>query len=284
MAAKKPENPLLSIKYVGLKHHILDDAYHYLLKTSWLSLIGVLLTFFFLIILIFALLYSLDPGCLANTKQETFNDSFVFSLQTLTTIGYGNFYPANFYSEILVFFEAFCGLFIQALSAGLMFAKFSIPKSQIVFSKYAVVNSRNGLPTLNFRVANERRNQIVDTQIKVVLSMSHITKEGEWTRKLTDLSLLRQSTPIFGLTWSIYHTIDANSPLFGKEHDELEKLEATIFISLVGIDSTSGQTIHAQHLYSASHVIWNRRLADIIQSENNKIKSVNFLDFHNLAD
>ena len=63
--------------------------------------------------------------------------------------------------------EALFGLALIAVSAGLMFARFSRPTARVMFSKVAVVTEYNGIPTLSFRLANERLNQILEAQVSL---------------------------------------------------------------------------------------------------------------------
>ena len=64
--------------------------------------------------------------------------------------------------------EATTGVMLVAVAAGLMFARFSRPTAR-VFSKVAVVGPFNGVPTLSLRLANERRNQILEAQVSLTL-------------------------------------------------------------------------------------------------------------------
>jgi hypothetical protein len=81
-----------------------------------------------------------------------------------------------------------------AASAGVLLARFSRPTARVTFSKVAVVAPYNGVPTLSFRLANERRNQILEAQVAVTLVRDERTAEGEWMRRFYDLQLARQRT------------------------------------------------------------------------------------------
>jgi hypothetical protein len=94
-----------------------------------------------------------DLECTAGV----FVDAFFFSVETLSTIGYGQMSPATLYGNIVMTVEAMFGLGLIAVAAGLMFARFSRPTARVMFSKVAVVTEHNGVPTLSLRLANERR-------------------------------------------------------------------------------------------------------------------------------
>ena len=75
---------------------------------------------------IFALLYLLQPGSIANAQAD-FADAFFFSVQTMATIGYGEMRPATLYANILVSIEVLLGLTAFALATGVIFARVSRP-------------------------------------------------------------------------------------------------------------------------------------------------------------
>src|SRR5436305_5810780 len=70
-----------------------------------------------------------------------------------------------------------------------------------------------GVPTLSFRLANQRRNQILEVEVSVTLVRDERTAEVDWIRRFYDLQLGRQRSPIFAMTFTVMHPIDAASPL-----------------------------------------------------------------------
>lgn len=266
---------------IGLRRQYLSDIYHYLIGISWAQFILIILFLFFIFIAAFAHIYLLGGNCLENARPNSFADYFFFSLQTFTTIGYGNIFPKNDYARIIVFGEAFIGLMFMAMTTGLVFSKFSVPTSRVIFSRNALMSKRNQKPVLTFRVANERGNQIVEAQLSVTLLTTE--DSSEYGRCMMKLDLIRKHSPIFALTWSIFHEIDEQSPLFGKNSQNLEKDNTQIIISLVGIDNISGQTIHARHIYNWSDIIWNARFEDILSKTENNIHYIDYRKFHNYS-
>jgi inward rectifier potassium channel len=143
------------------------------------------------------------------------------------------------------------------------------------------VGPRDGVPHLAFRIANWRHNQVFDARLRVVLLVSQTTREGEVTRNLVDVPLVRSDTAFFVLTWTALHRIDEASPFHGA--DALERLTAAkseIFLSLSGIDETIGQTIYARKRYGLSDIVWNARFADVITIEEDGTRVVDYEKFH----
>ena len=198
---------------MGLRAGWMKDLYHYLLVLPWSVFIAGFSLVYLGLNLIFAALYLLGDGAVANARPGMFADAFFFSVETLSTIGYGQMSPATFYGNAVMTVEAATGVMLVAVAAGLMFARFSRPTARVVFSKVAVVGPFNGVPTLSLRLANERRNQILEAQVSLTLVRDEQTGEGDWIRRFYDLNLARQRSPIFAMTFTVMHLIDANSPL-----------------------------------------------------------------------
>jgi len=238
------------------------DVYHHLLTSSWPALLLQIAGTFAVSNAIFALGYLLDGG-IANARPGSFADVFFFSVETMATIGYGQMSPVSFVAHVLMSIEALTGLIGLALVTGMIFAKFSRPTARVRFSRVAVISKRDGVPSLMFRMANVRANQIVEAQIHVVLARQEFTVEGEEVRRFHDLSLSRHRNAIFGFSWTAIHPIDIDSPLFGATPESLMKARTSVIVSLTGIDETFSQTVYARYSYTTTDIVWGARLADI---------------------
>ena len=74
---------------VGLQQRIGEDFYHRALTLSWARFLLFAMAIYLIANLIFATLYSLQPGAVANARPGYFRDLFFFSVETFGTIGYG---------------------------------------------------------------------------------------------------------------------------------------------------------------------------------------------------
>ena len=240
------------------------DFYHWLLALTWprffLTLAGLYLVANF----VFAGLYFIDLGGIGNAQPGSFRDAFFFSVQTMATIGYGVMYPKSFYANVVMTAEALIGMMSIAVFAGIVFARFSRPTARVRFSSVAVIAPYDGVPTLMFRAANRRQNQIIEAQVNVAMVQNEQTAEGGVMRRFHDLRLARGRNPIFSLTWTVLHPIDSASPLHGRTPEELAAAQIEIVVSLTGIDETIVQPIHARHSFVAEDLRWNVRFVDIL--------------------
>jgi inward rectifier potassium channel len=258
------------------------DLYHLLLTISWPGLLGLIGLLFVAANVLFALAYIVGGDCIENARPGSFLDAFFFSVQTMATIGYGAMYPRTIYANIMVMIEVLVGLLGFAMATGLMFAKFSRPTARVLFSNVAVVTLFNRVPTLMFRMANKRFNQILEAQVQMNLVRNETTAEGQFMRRFHDLRLVRSRTPIFSLTWTAMHTIDEMSPLYGATADSLAKAEAEIVITLTGIDETVSQTIYARHSFVSQKILWNMRFVDILSNTQDRRISIDYTRFHDV--
>jgi inward rectifier potassium channel len=266
MAEPEPTRflPEMAVR-VGLVRRPLGDLYHFFMNCSWRTMLAIIVGGYVALNLIFALIYlALGPEGIEHARPGSFADAFFFSVQTMATIGYGKLVPASAAANILVTVEALVGLLTVTLSTGLIFAKFARPTARVMFSRIAVIGEYEGVPSLMFRMANERRNQIVEANLRVTLLRDAETREGNKVRRMQDLHLLRATSPMFALTWTAIHPLDERSPLAGVTADGLAQMNALVVGSLIGYDETFSQTVHARHTYLARDVRWNARFADIL--------------------
>ncbi len=239
------------------------DIYHHLLTSSWPLLLLQITAMFFAANALFAAGYYLDGG-IENARPGSFADVFFFSVETMATIGYGRMAPVTLPAHILMSLEALTGMVALALMTGLIFAKFSRPNARVRFSRSPVISPRDGVPSLMFRMANERDSQIVDAQVHVLFSREELTAEGETVWRFHDLELTRYRNATFRHSWTVVHPIRPGSPLHGETPESLLASSAEIVVSVTGIDGAFMQTVYARHVYDAADVVWGARLADIM--------------------
>src|SRR5207245_5771049 len=107
-----------------------------------------------------------------------FSQAFFFSVQTFATIGYGQIGPNGFSANSLVTIEALVGLIFQALATGLLFARFSRPTASILFSRNAIIAPYNDGQSLQFRIANRRKNELIQIEAQVLFSSMQADGRG----------------------------------------------------------------------------------------------------------
>jgi inward rectifier potassium channel len=146
---------------------------------------------------------------------------------------------------------------------GLIFARFSRPRARFVFADSAVVTIHDHQPTLMIRVANARHNTLSNATATLWLIREEFTPEGRHLRRYYPLELQRRENPAFALTWTIFHSIDETSPLFGQSAEDLATTDAVLVLTIGGIDDNSAQALRARRAYSHEEIVWEHGYVDI---------------------
>jgi inward rectifier potassium channel len=260
--ALRPPGADYNIQLLGERRAPLRDFYHALLRRPWRHTIAAIC------------------AGVAHAGARSFIDAFFFSVQTMGTIGYGAMYPESAAANVLVVAESITSLTLTALATGLMFAKFSRSTARLIFTREAVISPVGGVPTLMFRLSNQRGNLIVDAHIQCVLTRKEITTEGHTFYRMLDLHPTRERVLSLSRSWSVQHPIDEKSPLHGKTPGDLLADESEIGVMVTGLDETSMQPIHASHLYYGRQVVWGARHADILSEAPNGDLVLDLARFH----
>jgi inward rectifier potassium channel len=229
---------------------------------------------------IFACIY-LVTGGVEHAKPDSFADAFFFSVQTMGTIGYGAMSPSSFGANVVVVAESVTSLLVTALATGLVFAKFSRPTARVLFTRNATISKMDGVPTLAFRLGNQRSNRIVDANVRLSLTRTNQTLEGKTFYRSVDLQLVRERISSLQRSWTVLHVIDEKSPLFRETAESLAEKEAELLVTVSGLDDMWMQTVHASHRYMHHHIAWNSRLVDVL-SESPGVMILDLRKFHDL--
>jgi inward rectifier potassium channel len=278
------KNGTFSVQRKGLGLFRSLSLYHWLLTISWTRFILLIVGFYFIINLVFAFGYYLCgqeafAGVDHVDQLGWFLQAFFFSVQTVATIGYGRISPANLPANILVTIDSLVGLLGLALITGILFSRFSRPSAKILFSHNAIIAPYRGITAFEFRIANERSNQLIEVNVSVTLSRFE-TEDGKRVRRFHLLSLERKSVVFFPLNWTIVHPIDETSPLYDTSEEELRNSDAEFLVLITAIDETFSQTVHARSSYKHHEVIWGARFSNMFHIVNGKLT----VDLHRIHD
>ena len=239
------------------------DFYLKMINVTWAQFFALVFSAFLAANCFFALLYFLagpervhasgSPSSLGR-----FSHDFFFSVQTLTTLGYGNMYPVGLWANIIASTEVLTGVLGFAVATGLLFGRFSRPSASVLYSEHALIAPYQEITSLQFRVANRRSNELLELDASVLLMTVEGT-ESQLRRNFVPLTLERPHVYFFPLTWTVVHPIDESSPLFGKTAKDLEDAQAEFLILIKAFDDTFSQTVHSRYSYRHEDLIWNAR-------------------------
>lgn len=252
--------------------------YHAMLTIGWWHFFLLAVGWYVFANVAFAFMYlACGPNALnagvTGLEGHPFLRAFFFSVETLSTIGYGNIVPTGIAANTLVAIESLVGLLGIAVITGLLFARFSRPTAKMVFSSHALIAPYHDITAFEFRTANARSSELIEVSAIVLLSRFE-DADGVRTRRYYPLSLERQKVTFLPLTWTVVHPIDENSPLRGETPDSLRASSAEFLVLLSGFDETFSATVHQRTSYIPDEVLWGARFANaflISKARNGKI-------------
>ena len=130
------------------------------------------------------------------------------------------------------------------------------------------------------RLANERENQILEARVSLAILRDEVTPEGVYFRRLHDLALVRDHTPVFRMTFQVMHRIDETSPLYGYTPERLEAEWVEVIALVAGLDETMMQNVHARASYDSKEILFGRRFADIFGYLPDGARAMDYRQFH----
>jgi inward rectifier potassium channel len=268
----------------GLRLSFWADISHRCMTASWPSFIGGAVLVFIVFNAAFAGLYWIGDHPVSNIPGNDYLNYLYFSIETLSTAGYGDMHPQTHYGHFISAVELFTGIFSMSLMTGLIFARFSRPRARLLFANYPVITNHEGRPTLMIRFANERHNIIGNATARLWLLRNVMSEEGLFSRRFTELALVRNEHPALALTWTLYHVIDSTSPLDGLNADDLKAANINLVLVVSGYDVVAAQTIHARMSYDHTSIRFGQRYADILQTLDDGRIRIDYGKFHETLD
>jgi inward rectifier potassium channel len=248
----------------GLRLSFWADISHRCMTASWPAFIGGAGLVFVVFNAVFAFFYWVGDRPISNVFDGAYIDYLYFSIETLSTAGYGDMHPRTHYGHFIATVELFTGIFSMSLMTGLIFARFSRPNARLLFADNPVISSHEGKPTLMIRFANERHNIIANATAKLWLLRNVVTTEGQQNRRFYELPLTRKEHPALALSWTLYHSLDQESPLYGLNEDDLAASRASLLVVVSGYDAVAAHTVYARKSYDHSDIRFGHRYADIL--------------------
>jgi inward rectifier potassium channel len=264
----------------GLHLSFWADISHRCMTASWPAFIGGAALVFIAFNAVFAFFYWIGNQPIANVPGGAYIDYLYFSIETLSTAGYGDMHPDTHYGHFIATIELFTGIFSMSLMTGLIFARFSRPNARLLFADNPVIFSHDGKPTLMLRLANERHNIISNATAKLWFFKNIVTLEGEQLRRFYELQLTQSQNPGLALSWTLYHVLDEKSALYGLSADDLAAFKASLVVVVSGYDVVAAQTVHARKSYEYSDIRFGHRYVDILGTSEDGRLRIDYGRFH----
>ena len=238
------------------KSYSLSNVYQLLINLSIARFTLLLVAFYLFVNLFFASLYTIfSQNGLSGIDQDIsfFLNAFFFSIQTFSSVGYGQISPTGLTSNFIGSAESLVGLVSYAILTGILYGRFSRPKARISFSKNAIIAPYKGGKSLQFRIVNDRSTQLMDLDAKAILMLV----DKNHNRQYYTMDLEPSSIRFFPLSWTVVHPIEKGSPFYQKGADFYKETDGEILILIRGFDETFSQEVHTRSSYLLKDIVCN---------------------------
>jgi inward rectifier potassium channel len=245
-----------NLRKEGLPFFERFSIYHSMLSMPRWKFISLLVLFYFFINLIYSLVYlavGLEglQGVVATTAWGKFKEAYFFSTETFTTVGYGRVNPVGDGVNVVAAIEAMSGWLSFALATGLIFGRFSRPKSFLLFSDLALVGPFKDKTALMFRFAPYKDNHtLTDVQIRVNIGLKMMQANGNAEYVYYDLMLERTKVESLPMNWTVVHPIDDQSPLQGFTEEDMIASDVEIYVLIRGFDDVYSNFVQQRTSYT----------------------------------
>jgi len=273
----------------GMPFHKRFSIFHDMLNLPLWKFISIIFLFFIAINLIFATIYFCIgaqqlQGLTMGSNWKIFREMFYFSTQTFTTVGYGHVNPAGDGANIVAAMEALTGFLSLAIATGLIYGRFSKPRSYLEFSQQALISPYKEGKALMFRFAAFKdKHSLTELEIRVNVGLL-VAENDKPDYKYFSLNLERTRVETMPMSWTVVHPIDDNSPFHGFTEEDMKTADVELYVSLRGFDDVFSNFVQQRTSYTFNEIVFNRKFVPMYrESDDGKttILELHKLNVHN---
>jgi inward rectifier potassium channel len=247
--------------------------------------ITVIFLFYLTINIIFTLIYLfIGPqqlaGIINGSSWKIVREVFYFSTQTFTTVGYGHINPVGDGANIVAAVEALTGFLSLAIATGLIYGRFSKPRSYLLFSDHALISPYKEGTGLMFRFAAFKdKHALTDLDIRVNTGLLLLESETP-VYKYFSLTLERTRVESMPMSWTVVHPIDENSPFNGFTEEDMKTADVELYVMLRGFDDVFSNYVQQRTSYTFNEILFNRKFIPMYHESDDGKTTV--LELHKL--
>jgi len=247
--------------------------------------ITVIFLFYLAINIIFTLIYLLIgpqqlDGIINDSSWKIARKVFYFSTQTFTTVGYGHINPVGDGANIVAAVEALTGFLSLAIATGLIYGRFSKPRSYLIFSDHALISPYKEGTGLMFRFAAFKdKHALTDLDIRVNTGLLLLESETP-VYKYFSLTLERTRVESMPMSWTVVHPIDENSPFNGFTEEDMKTADVELYVMLRGFDDVFSNYVQQRTSYTFNEILFNRKFIPMYHESDDGKTTV--LELHKL--
>lgn len=262
--------------------------YHTMLTIPRWKFFFIILSFYFLVNLVFASIYYLIGsenlnGIVADNAIDRFGQTFFFSIQTYTTVGYGHISPSGFLTSFVASVEALFGLLSFAIATGLFYGRFSKPHAHLLFSENAVIAPFQGGAALMLRLSPYKNTNLSDAEARMTLGI-HVEEDGKLVNKFYQLDLEFDKVNALTLSWTLVHPITEKSPLYQLSEADFKNTIGEIIVYVKVFDDMYSSTVVKRTSYTFDEVVYGAKFLPMFTKSSDENKTLLQIDKLNLFE
>lgn len=264
------------------------SIFHDMLNLPLWKFIIVIFIFFIAINLVFTTIYFFAgaeqfDGLIPGGDWKIFRQLFYFSMQTYTTVGYGHVSPVGDMVNMVSGIESLTGFLSLAIATGLIYGRFSKPRSYLDFSDHALVSPYKGGTAIMFRFAAFKDNHtLTELEIKVNTGMLVAENDGTSSYKYFSLELERSRVESLPMSWTVVHPIDEKSPFFGFTEADMKAADVELYVMLRGYDDVFSNYVQHRTSYIFNEILFNRKFVPMYHESEDGKQTI--LELHKLNE
>lgn len=257
--------------------------YHTMIEMSGWKFMLILLSFYVCVNLVFALLYfaigieylnGIDPS---GSEWVKFGQTYFFSAQTFTTVGYGHISPSGFMASTVSALEALIGLLSFAIATGLFFGRFSKPVAFLKFSHNAIIAPYKDMTALMIRLTPFKNTNLTDAEAKITVGII-VEDEGVVSNKFYSLDLELDKINALTLSWTLVHPITEDSPFYQFAKEDFETINGEILVFIKTFDDMFSNTVAIRTSYTFEEVVYGAKFQPMYSRNSSNTKTILHLD------
>ncbi|XP_029292855.1 inward rectifier potassium channel 16-like [Cottoperca gobio] len=208
-----------------------------------------------------------NAPCVDNVRG--FTGAFMFSMETQATIGYGfrGMTENCMVAIIVVTVQDVFSCLLDTIIIGIVVAKMASARKRaqtVGFSRCAVVNLRDGVLCLSWRLGDFRGNHILEGVVKAMLVRHVKQPKGSVVMSYQDLHIQNRDI-VLATPATIIHKLEPGSPLYSLGPDEMQAEDFELVVSFTYNGDSTGMLHQSRTSYTAADIHWGQCFQDMLK-------------------
>lgn len=202
-------------------------------------------------------------------KVRGFTGAFMYSMETQATIGYGvrGMTENCMVAIVVVTIQDIFSCLLDTIVIGIIITKMASARKRaqtVGFSRFAVVNLRDGALCLSWRLGDLRGNHILEGVIKATLVRYKKQPLGFVVMSYQDLDVQNREI-ILAAPTTIIHKLEPSSPLYNLSPEDLLEDHFELVVSFTYTGDSTGMLHQTRISYTPADIRWAQRFRDMMK-------------------